>query len=153
MPEGVRRISKYREVTSYFNMLLHWLMIIVVLIHWWCAALSLFYRWYFCDMFPSYKAIIRKVLLRKCCAVLPFLVHWSRTSLKLVPNYCWISLKLVKTYSLDTFCFQYCMVSCVVCGVLWRRAVVLCVRSTFRMTWCCLICIVIGYFVQVRGPV
>jgi hypothetical protein len=79
----------------YFIILLRWLtisfagavlktQILVVLVGCWCALLSIFYTYYFYDIFPSHNVIISQVLLGNCCTVLLSPVSSSKTQVKLV---------------------------------------------------------------------
>jgi hypothetical protein len=49
---------------------------LLVLVHCWCAMLSLFCTRHFYNMFGPYVVIIRKI--RNCFTVLLFLVRWSK---------------------------------------------------------------------------
>jgi hypothetical protein len=50
-----------------------------------CYTVAPFFRCYFYGMFRPYMIIIREMILRNCLTVLLFIIHCSKTWLKLVP--------------------------------------------------------------------
>jgi hypothetical protein len=96
-------------------------------------------KWYFYIIFRPYKVIINKIQLRNVGTLQLFIVYCSNTWLKLVPVVVGfrsnVLFFILFSWNFVFLAFRGFLVACE--ALLWCRAVVLCFRSLFRTTWCC----------------